>query len=58
MSILSKASTAYYRDDMPIMSDKQYDDLYDELEKLEKETGIIMTASPTQKVQGCVLEEL
>lgn len=58
ISILSKASTAYYRDDNPIMSDKEYDDLYDELELLEKETGMILAASPTQKVQGEVVEFL
>ena len=37
------------------MSDKQYDDLYDELESLEKETGVILAGSPTQKVQGYIL---
>ena len=58
VTILCKASTAYYRDDNPIMSDKKYDDLYDELELLEKETGMILAASPTQKVQGEVVETL
>lgn len=58
VTILCKASTAYYRDDNPIMSDKAYDDLYDELEMLEKETGMIFMASPTQKVQGEVVESL
>lgn len=52
---LHKASLAYYRDDNPIMSDKKYDDLYDELERLEKETGYVLSASPTQKVQGEVV---
>lgn len=56
--ILSKASVDYYKYDRPTMSDKQYDDLYDELECLEKETGIIMSNSPTQKVQGFVLDGL
>ena len=53
---LYTASVAYYRDDLPIITDKQYDDLYDELEKLEKETGIILAGSPTQKVQGYILD--
>lgn len=56
--ILRKASTAYYRDDRPIISDKQYDDWYDELEALEKETGVILAGSPTQKVQGEVVDFL
>lgn len=56
--ILHKASVAYYQYDNPIMSDKQYDDLYDELENLEKETNVILAGSPTQKVQGFVLKEL
>ena len=52
VDVLHKASIAYYRDDNPVMSDKQYDDLYDELESLEKETGVIYSNSPTQNV-GC-----
>ena len=56
--ILHKASVAYYKYDNPIMSDKQYDNMYDELEKLEKETGIILAGSPTQKVQGFILKGL
>jgi DNA ligase (NAD+) len=58
ISILNKASDAYYKYDNPIMSDKNYDDLYDELEQLEKETGIILNNSPTQHVGGEVLPEL
>lgn len=56
IDVLHKASIAYYRDDNPMMSDKQYDDLYDELELLEKETGVILAGSPTQKVQGYILD--
>ena len=55
---LHKASVAYYQYDNPIMSDKQYDDMYDELEQLEKETGVILAGSPTQKVQGFILNGL
>lgn len=55
---LHKASVAYYQYDNPVMSDKHYDDLYDELEQLEKETGVILAGSPTQKVQGYILKGL
>lgn len=55
--LLQKASYAYYGQDNPIMSDKNYDDLYDELSSLEKEIGCILAGSPTQKVQGYVLDE-
>ena len=56
--ILNKASYAYYQNDNPIMSDKAYDDLYDELSMLEDNTGIVLSGSPTQKVQGYVLDGL
>ena len=49
---------AYYKYDKPIMTDKAYDKLYDELEELEQKTGIIFANSPTQKVQGQILESL
>ena len=55
-SLLNKASDAYYVKDNPMMSDKEYDRLYDELEALEKETGYILASSVTQKVQGKVLD--
>lgn len=53
---LNKASLAYYKYDKPMMSDKEYDDLYDELTDLEKEIDIVLAGSPTQKVQGYVLD--
>lgn len=56
VALLQKASYAYYGLDKPIMSDKEYDDLYDELVSLEKETECVLAGSPTQKVQGCVLD--
>lgn len=55
---LHKASIAYYQYDNPIYTDKHYDDMYDELEKLEQETGIVLAGSPTQKVQGYILKGL
>ena len=47
----------YYTLDEPTVSDAEYDKLYDELLKLEKETGIILPNSPTQRVGGEVLEK-
>ena len=58
INILQEASIYYYKYDNPTMTDKQYDDLYDELLDLEKETGIVMVNSPTQKVQGETIEYL
>jgi len=55
---LKVADVAYYRDDNPIMTDREYDLLTDELQKLEAETGQILSGSPTQKVSGEILEEL
>lgn len=56
VGMLNKASDAYYVSDNPIMSDKKYDELYDELETLEKETCYILASSVTQTVQGRVLD--
>lgn len=53
---LNTASYAYYGKDTPIMSDKKYDALYDELTKIEFKTGTTLAGSPTQKVQGYVLD--
>lgn len=47
----------YYTLDEPIVSDGEYDKLYDELRKLEKETGIVDKFSPTQRVGGVVLDK-
>lgn len=55
---LNECSDAYYLYDNPIMSDKEYDDLMDKLEVLEKETGIILSTSPLHKVQGKLLPGL
>lgn len=55
---LKVADVAYYRDDNPIVTDREYDLLTDELQKLEAETGQILSGSPTQKVSGEILEEL
>ncbi len=55
---LKDADIAYYRDDTPIMSDRDYDILTDELKGLERDTGLILSGSPTQKVSGEILDEL
>ena len=47
---LQKAGEAYYAKDREIMSDKEYDALYDELLRLEKESGIVYADSPTRQV--------
>ncbi len=47
---------AYYTLDDPIVSDKEYDALYDELLQLEKETGEVLFDSPSRRVGGDLLE--
>lgn len=56
ISKLRDASEAYYKYDLPVMTDREYDSAYDELEQLEKETGIVLAGSPTHRVQGYVLD--
>ena len=55
--VISDASIAYYVNDDPIMSDKQWDKLYNELLALEAETGVVLPDSPTQKVGGDALDK-
>lgn len=55
---LDEAARAYYTDSKEIMTNFEYDRLYDELEALEKETGIVMAGSPTQRVGYELLDEL
>ena len=47
---LNAAARAYYYSDEPVMSDKDYDALYDELLRLEKESGVTLPDSPTHRV--------
>ncbi len=56
--LLNRASKAYYAEDREIMSNFEYDRLYDELTTLEEETGIVMAGSPTQTVGYEAVEEL
>ena len=55
---LREASKAYYQEDREIMSNFEYDKLYDELAGLEAETGIVLSGSPTQNVGYESQEEL
>ena len=50
VEILNKAAKSYYVDAVEIMPNIEYDKLYDELVKLEKETNVILSNSPTQNV--------
>lgn len=56
--ILNEAARAYYSTDKEIMSNYEYDALYDELASLEKKTGIVNADSPTVRVGYEVLSEL
>lgn len=56
--ILKEAAEAYYAKDIEIMSNFEYDKLYDELVELEEETGIILAGSPTQTVGYAAVDEL
>lgn len=47
---LNEAAKAYYQEDREIMSNREYDELYDQLEKMEKDTGIVLADSPTVNV--------
>ncbi len=55
---LRAASKAYYQDDREIMSNLEYDRMYDELLRLEKETGVVLTGSPTVSVGYEALDSL
>ena len=57
IDMLNDLNYHYYTLDEPKLSDKEYDALYDELVKLEKETGTIHSYSPTQRVGGSILDK-
>lgn len=58
VELLNRASESYYAKDEEIMSNYEYDNLYDELEALEKETGIVLSNSPTVNVGYQSVDEL
>ncbi|WP_334293185.1 NAD-dependent DNA ligase LigA [Tyzzerella sp. An114] len=58
INILNNASRSYYQKNESLVSDFEYDKLYDELMKIEKDTGVILANSPTQNVGYTVLSNL
>lgn len=58
VEVLNKAGKAYYQDAKEIMSNFEYDKLYDELLALEKEEGVVLSNSPSINVGYEVLSEL
>ena len=55
---IKDADKAYFVDDNPIMTDKEYDEMVDKLKALEAETGIVFSGSPSKRVSGEVKKEL
>ena len=58
VELLDRAGRAYYQEAREIMSNYEYDKLYDELLGLERETGMTLSGSPTARVGYEVLSEL
>jgi len=58
VAFLNKAARVYYQESNEIISNQEYDRLYDELETLEKETGIVLAGSPTMRVGYEVISNL
>ena len=56
--VLNEASKAYYAEDREVMSNYEYDRLYDELVSLEQETGMVLSDSPTVRVGYEAVDEL
>lgn len=56
--VLNRAARVYYQGQDEIMSNREYDRLYDELLALEKESSVVLAGSPTQRVGYEVLSEL
>ena len=56
--LLNEASEAYYARDTEIMSNLEYDRYYDELQALEKESGFVLSGSPTLRVGYAAVDEL
>ena len=52
VQLLNRYAAAYYEQDAPLVSDAEYDALYDELQKLEAESGVVLPDSPTLRVGG------
>ena len=58
VELLNKANKAYYQEANEIMTNFEYDKLYDELVGLEKETGMVLSNSPTVNVGYQVVSQL
>lgn len=58
VALLNEAAKAYYAEDREIMSNFEYDKLYDELTALEEKTGVVLAGSPTVSVGYEAVEEL
>lgn len=58
VKLLNEASEAYYNTGQPIMSDAEFDNKLEELRQWEKETGIVLTNSPTHNVGATVLDNI
>ena len=58
ISRIAEADQAYFGEDKPIMTDREYDLLVEELQQLEKETGIVFANSPTKKTGGANRQSL
>lgn len=56
VELLNRYSYEYYSLDNPTVSDKEYDEIYDELRSLEKDTGYVLQYSPTQRVGDVILQ--
>lgn len=57
VDILNRYAAAYYEQDAPLVSDAEYDALYDELLKLEAESNTVLPNSPTLRVGGAPLSK-
>ena len=55
---INDASYAYYAEDNPIISDKEFDDLCAALERLERDSGVVLNNSPIHHVQGFIIDSL
>ena len=55
---LKEASRAYYQEASEIISNYEYDKLYDELSELERKSGVVLSGSPTQRVGYEIVSEL
>jgi DNA ligase (NAD+) len=53
---LNEHNRRYYTEDNPTISDREYDELYDELVRLERESGVVLPDSPTRRVGGDILK--